>query len=70
MHEGESLRGALRHGRWPARRYADELQIVAHPLPTVEFDAPVEQIRRLTSAGKEIPVLDDRPGMPGLQLSA
>ncbi len=38
--------------------------------PTVEFDAPVEQIREIDKrTGKEIPVLDDRPGMPGLQLS-
>lgn len=38
--------------------------------PTVVFDAPADTIREISKeTGKEIPVLDDSPDMPGLQLS-
>ncbi len=38
--------------------------------PTVEFSAPLEQVREVDPAsGQEVAVVDDSPAMPGLQLS-
>jgi len=38
--------------------------------PTVEFDAPAEQVTEVDkNAGGEIPVRDESPEMPGIQVS-
>lgn len=38
--------------------------------PSVEFDAPLEQVRQVAPwSGEEIPVVDESPDMPGLQIS-
>ena len=38
--------------------------------PTVVFDAPMEEVREVDpKTGKEIPLRDDSPDMPGMQLS-
>ena len=38
--------------------------------PTVTFAADQEKVREIDpQTGKEVPVLDDSPDMPGLQLS-
>ena len=38
--------------------------------PTVSFDAPLEEVRYVDPwSGEEIPVMDDSPDMPGLQIA-
>ena len=38
--------------------------------PTVEFDAPLEEVRQIDPwSGEEVPVIDESPAMPGVQVS-
>ena len=70
INEGEYVYGTLRHddGR-------QALVLVNHDTgyttwPTVEFTAPEAEVREIdATTGKEVPLLDDSPDMPGLQLS-
>ena len=70
LSEGEFVYGVLRHA--DGRR---ALVMVNHSTgytawPTVQFDAPEAVIKELDPAtGDEVPLLDDSPATPGLQLS-
>ena len=64
------LAGAFRHSDGRRAAMVMNYRLLLTAWPTVEFDVPVEQVREVDKrTGKEIPVRDDSPGMPGLQLS-
>lgn len=67
---GDYLVGSFRHGDGRRAVLLMNYRFAYSAWPTVVFDAPLDRVREVDRAtGKEIPVRDDSPDMPGLQLS-
>lgn len=64
------LLGAFRHEDGRRAVLLNNYSVNLTSWPTVEFDAPHDQVAEIDPAsGKEIPLYDESPDMPGLQLS-
>lgn len=67
---GDYLVGAFRHRDGRRAVLMMNYRFAYSAWPTVVFDAPVERVREVSKeTGKEAPVRDESPLMPGLQLS-
>ena len=70
MTKGDYLVGVYKHADGRQAVLLNNYSFAYTAWPTVEFSAPAEQIREICKkTGKEIPVIDDSPAMPGLQVS-
>ncbi|MBN2449955.1 MAG: beta-galactosidase, partial [Lentisphaeria bacterium] len=68
--EAEYLLGLFRHADGRRALLLCNYDYLFTSWPTVEFGAHPDQVREVSQAtGAEIPLLDDSPDMPGLQLS-
>ena len=64
------LVGAFRHTDGRRAVLLQNYQFAFTAWPTVEFDAPADKVVEVDKfTGKEHPILDDSPEMPGLQIS-
>ncbi|WP_394796728.1 hypothetical protein [Armatimonas sp.] len=67
---GDYLVGAFRHKDGRRAVLLQNYRFAYSAWPTVVFDAPLESVREVDKVtGKEAPVRDESPNMPGLQLS-
>jgi len=67
---GDYLVGAFRHVDGRRAVLLMNYRFAYSAWPTVVFDAPPDQVRELDKrTGREIPLRDESPDMPGLQLS-
>lgn len=67
---GDYLVGAFRHKDGRRAVLLQNYRFAYSAWPTVVFDAPLESVREVSKeTGKEAPVRDESPNMPGLQLS-
>lgn len=67
---GDYLLGVFRHADGRRAVLLQNYDYLYTSWPTVEFDADLSQVREVSQeTGKEEPVVDDSPDMPGLQLS-
>ncbi len=67
---GDYLLGQFRHADGRKAVLINNYSITYSAWPTVEFGGPIDKVREVCPrTGKEIPVRDDSPDMPGLQLS-
>ena len=63
------LIGAFRHADGRRAVMLQNYRFAFTAWPTVEFDAPLAAVREVNPrSGRQIPVLDDSPDMPGLQI--
>ncbi len=68
--EGDCLVGAFRHADGRRAVLLVNYAFAYSGWPTVVFDAPPERVLEVNPrTGREAPVLDDSPDMPGLQIS-
>jgi hypothetical protein len=64
------LVGAFQHADGRRAVLLNNYRFAYTAWPTVEFDAPAEQVREIDKrTGKAVPAYDDSPEMPGLQIS-
>ncbi len=67
---GDYFVGAFRHADGRRAALLVNYRFSFSAWPTVIFDAPVERVREVDKrTGREIPVRDESPDMPGVQLS-
>jgi hypothetical protein len=70
LSDGDYLVGAFRHADGRRAVLLNNYHFAYSAWPTVEFDAePAKVVEVNPRTGKEEPVLDDSPAMPGLQIS-
>ena len=67
---GDYLVGAFRHKDGRRAVLLQNYRFAYSAWPTVVFDAPRESVRDVDkTTGKEVPLRDESPAMPGVQLS-
>ena len=70
LSRGDYLVGFFQHADGRRAVLLNNYSFAYTAWPTVDFAAPVEQVREVCQqTGKEIPLVDDSPAMEGLQLS-
>lgn len=68
--DGDYLVGAFRHADGRRAVLINNYHFAYSAWPTVRFEAKASSVMEVSPAtGREVPVLDDSPDMPGLQLS-
>jgi len=68
--DGDYLIGCFRYADGRRAVLLNNYHFAYSAWPTIEFDAPIKSVREVSPVnGQEIPVEDDSPDMPGLQLS-
>jgi hypothetical protein len=68
--QGDYLVGVFRHADGRQAVLLNNYSYAFTAWPTVEFSVPIERVREVCQeTGKEIPIVDDSPAMPGLQIS-
>ena len=70
LSDGDYLLGIFRHTDGRRAVLLNNYRCAYTAWPTVTFDVPLEQVEEVDQqTGREVPVRDDSPDMPGLQLS-
>jgi hypothetical protein len=68
--KGDYLVGAFKHADGRRAVLLNNYHFAYTAWPTIEFDVPTDKVVEICpKTGKEVPVRDDSPAMPGVQLS-